>query len=109
MAITTATSGLLSFRDLPVYFKFITNAVYYPELSSQLLTVFTTVQSGPLRRSDVRKFLGVIKEISDRALHKRVFTVAVCLDGRELGVASGKRKKEAEALAAKEALEKLQE
>jgi len=40
--------------------------------------------------------------------HKRVFTVAVFLDGRELGVASGKRKKEAEALAAKEALEKLQ-
>lgn len=39
--------------------------------------------------------------------HKRVFTVAVFLDGRELGVASGKRKKEAEALAAKEALEKL--
>ena len=41
--------------------------------------------------------------------HKRVFTVAVFLDGRELGVASGKRKKEAEALAAKEALEKLKE
>jgi ribonuclease-3 len=39
--------------------------------------------------------------------HKRIFTVAVFLDGRELGVASGKRKKEAEALAAKEALEKL--
>jgi ribonuclease-3 len=39
--------------------------------------------------------------------HKRVFTVAVFLDGRELGVASGKRKKEAEALAAKEALDKL--
>ena len=39
--------------------------------------------------------------------HKRVFTVAVFLDGRELGIASGKRKKEAEALAAKEALEKL--
>lgn len=41
--------------------------------------------------------------------HKRVFTVAVFLDGRELGIASGKRKKEAEALAAKEALEKLKE
>jgi ribonuclease-3 len=41
--------------------------------------------------------------------HKRVFTVAVFLDGKELGVASGKRKKEAEALAAKEALEKLKE
>lgn len=39
--------------------------------------------------------------------HKRVFTVAVSLDGRELGVASGKKKKEAEALAAKEALQKL--
>ncbi len=39
--------------------------------------------------------------------HKRIFTVAVFLDGRELGVASGKRKKEAEALAAKEALKKL--
>ena len=39
--------------------------------------------------------------------HKRVFTVAVFLNGRELGVASGRRKKEAEALAAKEALEKL--
>ena len=39
--------------------------------------------------------------------HKRVFTVAVFLDGRELGIASGKRKKEAEALAAKEALKKL--
>ncbi len=39
--------------------------------------------------------------------HNRVFTVAVSLGGKELGVASGKRKKEAEALAAKEALEKL--
>ena len=39
--------------------------------------------------------------------HKRVFTVAVSLDGKVLGVASGKRKKEAEALAAKEALDKL--
>ncbi len=41
--------------------------------------------------------------------HKRVFTVAVFLSGRKLGVASGNRKKEAEALAAKEALEKLKE
>ncbi len=47
----------------------------------------------------------VIKE--EGVEHKRVFTVAVFLEGRELGVASGKRKKEAEALAAKEALEKL--
>lgn len=39
--------------------------------------------------------------------HKRVFTVSVSLNGRELGVASGKKKKEAEALAAKEALWKL--
>lgn len=39
--------------------------------------------------------------------HKRIFTVAVYLEGKELGVASGNRKKEAEALAAKEALEKL--
>ncbi len=39
--------------------------------------------------------------------HKRVFTVSVSLDGKELGVASGKKKKEAEALAAKEALQKL--
>ncbi len=47
----------------------------------------------------------VIKEQGKE--HKRVFTVAVFLDGRELGVATGKRKKEAETLAAKEALEKL--
>jgi ribonuclease III len=39
--------------------------------------------------------------------HKRVFTVAVYLEGEELGLASGNRKKEAEALAAKKALEKL--
>lgn len=41
--------------------------------------------------------------------HKRVFTVAVFLDGKRLGAASGKRKKEAEALAAKKALEKIKE
>lgn len=39
--------------------------------------------------------------------HKRVFTVAVYVEGKELGLASGSRKKEAEALAAKKALEKL--
>lgn len=39
--------------------------------------------------------------------HKRIFTVAVYLEGRELGIASGGKKKEAEALAAKKALEKL--
>lgn len=41
--------------------------------------------------------------------HKRIFTVAVYLDGKELGLASGGRKKEAEARAAKKALEKLRE
>lgn len=39
--------------------------------------------------------------------HKRIFTVAVFLDGKKLGVASGKRKKEAESLAARKALEKI--
>lgn len=41
------------------------------------------------------------------AEHKRIFTVAVSIQGRQLGVASGRRKKEAEALAAKEALAML--
>lgn len=41
--------------------------------------------------------------------HKRVFTVAVFLDGKKMGVASGKRKKEAESLAARKALEALKE
>jgi len=41
--------------------------------------------------------------------HQRIFTVAVSLNGRLLGTASGRRKKEAETLAAKEALEKLQD
>ena len=49
----------------------------------------------------------VIKQQGEE--HKRVFTVAVFLDGRELGTATGKRKKEAEILAAKKALEKLAE
>ena len=39
--------------------------------------------------------------------HKRLFTVAVYLDGQELGIASGRRKKEAENFAAKKALEKI--
>lgn len=47
----------------------------------------------------------VIKQQGEE--HKRIFTVAVFLNGEELGTASGKRKKEAEALAAKKALEKL--
>jgi ribonuclease-3 len=47
----------------------------------------------------------VIREEGEE--HKRVFTVAVFLNGKRLGAASGKRKKEAEALAAKKALEKL--
>ncbi len=47
----------------------------------------------------------VIKQQGEE--HKRIFTVAVYLDGKKLGVASGKRKKEAEALAARKALEKI--
>jgi ribonuclease-3 len=39
--------------------------------------------------------------------HKRVFTVAVYLNGKKLGIASGRRKKEAETLAAKKALGKI--
>jgi ribonuclease III len=39
--------------------------------------------------------------------HKRVFTVSVYLNGEELGTASGRRKKEAEAQAAKIALQKM--
>jgi len=39
--------------------------------------------------------------------HKRVFTVSVYLNGEELGTASGQRKKEAEAQAAKIALQKI--
>jgi ribonuclease-3 len=39
--------------------------------------------------------------------HKRIFTVAVYLNGEKLGTASGSRKKEAEALAAKKALEEI--
>jgi ribonuclease-3 len=41
--------------------------------------------------------------------HQRIFTVAVFLDGKKLGVASGRRKKEAETLAAKKALERIRE
>jgi ribonuclease-3 len=47
----------------------------------------------------------VLKEQGEE--HKRVFTVAVFLEGEKLGTASGKRKKEAETLAAKKALEKI--
>jgi len=39
--------------------------------------------------------------------HKRVFTVAVYLNGKKLGIASGRRKKEAETLAAQKALGKI--
>jgi ribonuclease-3 len=41
--------------------------------------------------------------------HQRIFTVAVFLDGKRLGVASGRRKKEAETLAAKKALERIRQ
>ncbi len=41
--------------------------------------------------------------------HQRIFTVAVYLDGKKLGVASGRRKKEAETLAARKALERIRE
>lgn len=39
--------------------------------------------------------------------HKRIFTVAVFLEGKKLGTASGRRKKEAETLAARKALDKI--
>ena len=39
--------------------------------------------------------------------HKRIFTVAVYLNGKKMGIASGRRKKEAETLAAKKALGKI--
>ena len=41
--------------------------------------------------------------------HERIFTVTVFLNGRQLGIASGRRKKEAETLAAKKALRALSE
>jgi ribonuclease III len=41
--------------------------------------------------------------------HKRVFTVAVFLEGKKLGIASGRRKKEAETLAARKALGKIKD
>jgi ribonuclease-3 len=47
----------------------------------------------------------VIKQQGEE--HKRIFTVAVFINGEKLGVASGKRKKEAETLAAQMALEKV--
>ncbi|MDP2157115.1 MAG: ribonuclease III [Nitrospirota bacterium] len=47
----------------------------------------------------------VIKQQGDE--HERIFTIAVSLNGRRLGIASGRRKKEAEALAAKQALKVL--
>ncbi|MDA8431830.1 MAG: ribonuclease III [Nitrospiraceae bacterium] len=49
----------------------------------------------------------VIKEEGEE--HQRIFTVAVFLEGRRLASASGKRKKEAEARAAKKAIEKVKE
>lgn len=48
----------------------------------------------------------VIKQ--DGKEHKRIFTVAVFLNGKKLGVATGKRKKEAETLAAQKALKKIE-
>lgn len=39
--------------------------------------------------------------------HKRIFTVAVYLNGKKLGTASGRRKKEAETIAAKKALAEI--
>ncbi len=47
----------------------------------------------------------VIKQQGEE--HKRLFTVAVFLKGKKLGVASGKRKKQAETLAAQKALGKI--
>jgi ribonuclease-3 len=43
----------------------------------------------------------------DGAEHERIFTVAVFIDGKKRGLGTGKRKKEAETQAAKEALEQL--
>ncbi|MBI5074156.1 MAG: ribonuclease III [Nitrospirae bacterium] len=45
----------------------------------------------------------VIKQQGEE--HERIFTVAVSLNGKQLGIASGRKKKEAESLAAKKALE----
>ena len=47
----------------------------------------------------------IVKE--QGAEHKRIFTVSVSIGDTEMGVGQGKRKKEAETLAAKKALERL--
>ncbi len=49
----------------------------------------------------------VIRQEGDE--HERIFTVAVSLNEKRLGIASGRRKKEAETLAAKKALKLLSE
>jgi ribonuclease-3 len=41
--------------------------------------------------------------------HERIFTVAVSLNGKRLGIGAGRKKKEAETLAAKKALAILSE
>lgn len=58
-------------------------------------------------QSETREAL-VYKEINESGKpHEKVFTMAVFLDGVKLGTGSGKSKKAAEQLAAKQALEKM--
>lgn len=58
-------------------------------------------------QSETREAL-IYKEINESGKpHEKVFTMAVFLDGVKLGVGSGKSKKAAEQLAAKQALEKM--
>jgi ribonuclease-3 len=65
----------------------------------------TELQEKSQMRYGVLPEYRVVKQQGEE--HERIFTVAVFLRGEKLGTASGRKKKEAEARAAKKALEKL--
>jgi len=118
-----STGGRTKKSILADAFEALTGAIYldagYEKTREILLRLFVgkiegTIQSGELNdyKTDLQEITQLLYGILPQYKlikqqgeeHQRVFTVAVYLGEKKLGVASGKKKKEAEMLAAKKAL-----
>jgi ribonuclease-3 len=94
-------------RAREIVLRFFEDKIKAAILSGEFYDYKTELQERTQRLCGALPEYRVIRQQGEE--HKRLFTVAVFLEGRQLGIAAGKRKKEAEILAAKEALGKLAE
>lgn len=121
-----STGGRKKKSILADAFEALTGAVYldagYEKTREIVLRLFSKKVEGTIASGELNDYKTDLQEITQLLYgtlpeyklikqqgeeHQRVFTIAVYLGDKKMGIASGKKKKEAEMLAAKKALAKL--